>query len=274
MFISLKNFPHLRRSLPSLNSARSHLYSSSFFGDTKWYSEGFDFGAKALTTTERRKFRFGMKSNVDFLVQLDMQNLKRMLVENDAKIEKFTERLSTVSQLPRFSDSSLLGLSNQVDPNRCKNICTILDRVISNLHFSQTMNEYFALDEMVEPAKQVLIEAVKQGPNLGTLLRGGSFASHAQIFRHLASSFDSDSACNAERRSQNRRRATPSSRRRSARRASNNRYPLGFCWNFQDGRCDSGSSCSFKHSCTKCDSPNHGFLVCPDRTARSNAANN
>ena len=73
LFTSLKNFPHLRRSLPSLNSARSQLYSSSYFGNTKWYSEGFDFREKALSIPERRKFRFCLKSNVDFLIQLDIQ---------------------------------------------------------------------------------------------------------------------------------------------------------------------------------------------------------
>ena len=144
-------------------------------------------------------------------------------------------------------------------------MCTILDRLISNLHFSQTMNEYFAIDEKIEPAKQVLTEAVKQGPNLGKLLRGGSFASCAQVYRHLASDFDTDSAYKNERTDPRpvSRRARRTSRNRTQRNNVSRRYPLGLCWGFQEARgCSFGDECNFKHECSGCNNPNHGYHAC------------
>ena len=88
-------------------------------------------------------------------------------------MEKFLKRFTVGTLLPRISKNSFLGLLNVANPSRCVKLCEILDRVISNIHFGQTMNEYFALDEKIEPAKHVLTEAVKQGPDLGKTLRGG-----------------------------------------------------------------------------------------------------
>ena len=83
------------------------------------------------------------------------------------------KRFTVGTLLTRISKNSFLGLLNVANPSRCVKLCEILDRVISNIHFGQTMNEYFALDEKIEPAKHVLTEAVKQGPDLGKTLRGG-----------------------------------------------------------------------------------------------------
>ena len=270
MFVALKTFPHLRRSLFSLNSARSHIYSASYFGNSKWYSEGVDFGKTALTTHERRKIRFGLKSNVDFLVQLDMHNLKQILSENQSNVERFTDRLSNESNNPPFASSSFLSLMNQVNPKKCQEICTILERVISNIHFGQTMNEYFALDDKIEPAKHVLTEAIKQGPDLGHILRGGSFASCAQVFRHLSSPYDSDNAQMVGNRP-----PSPFFRKKSTRNTTFTReYPLGFCFHFQEARCKFGDKCTFKHVCSNCKSPNHGCLSCPKQTHGREKNNN
>ena len=49
-----------------------------------------------------------------------------------------------------------------------------------------------ALDDKLELATLVLVEALKIGPNLEANLRDGSFASCAKIYRHLASASDCD----------------------------------------------------------------------------------
>ena len=70
----------------------------------------------------------------------------------------------------------------------------ILKRVISNMHFSQSMSGFLASESAIEAAKIVVTEAVKRGPDLGSFLRRGSFASCVQVYRNLSSQFDYDSA--------------------------------------------------------------------------------
>ena len=40
-----------------------------------------DTKARLKNNTDRRKFRFGLKSNVDFLIQLDLESLKTCLLD-------------------------------------------------------------------------------------------------------------------------------------------------------------------------------------------------
>ena len=202
-------------------------------------------------------------------------------MENDPVVEKFTERSATFSRNTQWSENSFIGVLNQINQKKCLELCTILDRLISNLHFSQTMNEYLALDEKIEPAKMVLLEAIKQGPNLGNILRGGSFASCAQVYRHLSSKFDSDNAHNFEQRKfvrgrgRGTRRGYPSRRSFSYRGVGRSRggdypYTLGYCWNFQRPHgCSLGTSCAFTHACTNCQSSTHGVESCPTSTHNS-----
>ena len=197
LFSSLKKFPHIRRSLASIHAAKSQLYSAAIFGRSKWYAEEFDFAVAPFTVAQRRKFRFGLNSCVDFLIQADIQNLKSCLLQNDQSIGNSGERLPKAGSLSK--GESFIEVLNQINVKRTQVLCTILNRLASNAHFSQTMSEYFALDEKIEPAKMVLTQAIKQGPDLGRMLRGGSFASCAQVYRHLASNCDTDDAYNLER---------------------------------------------------------------------------
>ena len=52
----------MRRSLASIDAARSFQYDAKFFGN---------FNDKMRTTEDRSKYRFGLKSNLEFLTQLD-----------------------------------------------------------------------------------------------------------------------------------------------------------------------------------------------------------
>ena len=75
LFEKNDRFGHIHKSLSSLNSAKSLQYGSIFFGIQKWYTDDFNVSQKMQTNVDRRKFRFGLKSNVDFLIQLDIENL-------------------------------------------------------------------------------------------------------------------------------------------------------------------------------------------------------
>ena len=66
LFNKLKKSPHLRKSLSAVNKARAFKYGSRAFGSKKWYKENFITKEGIRKNEDRRKFRFGLKSNVDF----------------------------------------------------------------------------------------------------------------------------------------------------------------------------------------------------------------
>ena len=180
-FSTLKLYPKLRQSLPSINSARAYKYGSRAFGQKSWYSESFDIAKGLKTNADRRKFRFGLKSNVDFLIQLDIESLKICLNENS---------FSPCNQPPspdNLSDGSFLSTMRLLDPNRFSKFCTIFNRIQANLDFTQSLSDYFATDEMLEPALMVISDAIRRDLNLRTALHGGSVAGSAVMYRHRAS---------------------------------------------------------------------------------------
>ena len=73
MFFDNKLFPktpifsHVRWSLTSVNKARSFQYGSKFFGNVKRYTDELKVVEKMDSNEDRRKFRFGFKSVVDFV---------------------------------------------------------------------------------------------------------------------------------------------------------------------------------------------------------------
>ena len=72
-FSTLEVYPKLRQSLPSINSARAFKYGSRAFGQKSWYSESFDIAKGLKTNADRQKLRYGLKSNVDFLIQVTLR---------------------------------------------------------------------------------------------------------------------------------------------------------------------------------------------------------
>ena len=75
----------------------------------------------------------------------------------------------------------------KMDYTRFQKFCSILDRMQGSLEFKQSLSEYFATDDMVEPALLVVSAAIRRDINLVKSLRGGSLAANALIYRHRAS---------------------------------------------------------------------------------------
>ena len=115
-FIPQKYFA-VQRSLNSILSAKSHVYTSTFFGKNNFYAEEFDFKKDPIHPLDRRKIRFGLKSIVDFIIQLDVENLKTCLKENDSSIEDYEDcRGKSIGS--RFSPDSFLGLMDRTNPTK------------------------------------------------------------------------------------------------------------------------------------------------------------
>ena len=206
-----------------------------------------------------RKFRFGLKSNVDFLIELDLANLKNCLV---AKNLPQTANYANTSPL---SDTSFLSLMGTMSQAKTQELCNIISRIESNLNFTQSLSEHLANDDMLEPALMVVSDALRHSPDLGKGLWGRSVAANALLFRHRASTRDRE--FKSGRTDQPHRRSTSriSSRVSKTRfDASTFTYPLGSCFRFQStGKCDN-SDCTFDHSCCKCFSKTHGKDSCPN----------
>ena len=74
IFKKLLNNPAERTNLASIHAARSHKYGHTQFGPKKWYRASENISRKLTAQEDRRKFRQGLKCNVDFLNQLNMHD--------------------------------------------------------------------------------------------------------------------------------------------------------------------------------------------------------
>ena len=83
-----------------------------------WYTENFCIGRGLKSNVERRKFRFGLKSNVDFLIQLDLANLKTCLLDKTHETP-FPPPTSTSA----LSDGSFLNLMQKMNLTRSQEFC-------------------------------------------------------------------------------------------------------------------------------------------------------
>ena len=263
LFEKNDRFGHINKSLSSLNSAKSLQYGSKFFGLQKWYTDDFNVSQKMQTNVDRRKFRFGLKSNVDFLIQLDIENL---IFHLTTKAEKSSENCIPKQKINTVSDGSFTDLMQKSNGVRLGSIEKILKRLRSNTNFTQSLSQYFAMDDMIEPVACVINEALRKGPDLGVSLRGGTVASCAQVYRHMASTYDHDKSETVGRGNAFRKGPYSGSKQNSRLNSGSMRarsgINSGFCFEFQErGRC-ARIYCYYKHKCETCKSTSHGSSKC------------
>ena len=262
LFNKLQKNPHLRKSLSAVNRARAFKYGSRAFGHKKWYKENFDTREGLRTNEDRRKFRFGLKSNIDFLIQLDVLNLRAHLQDNSFNPQGVSQGAPQL-----LSDGSFISMMHNVDAKRCSTICAILDRISDNLDYSQSLAEYFATDDMLEPALMLITETLRRDPNLRKNLHGGSFASNAMVYRHRASPLDHDVNFSRPRpRPSSNTTASPKNRATNIRNKKGfGKYKYGYCFRFQHTDDCDRPDCEFMHKCNTCDGTSHGETSCPDK---------
>ena len=172
-----------------------------------------------------------------------------------------------------LSDGYFLSLMQNLNLPRSQEFCTILDRLESNLTFTQSLSEYFATDDMLEPAAMVISDALRQSPDLGKGLWGRSVAANALLYRHRAS--PNDHEFNSGRQSIRTNHFTPRvptssqmggfGRARTPQRAYvSSKYPKGTCFHFQNRGFCLKQGCEYDHACCKCFSKTHGKDSCPN----------
>ena len=117
---------------------------------------------------------------------------------------------------------------------------------------------------MLDPALSIVSEAIRNGPNLDTTLRGGSVASAALIYRHRAPRRDHDFSSYFTPASPTRQtfKSKKDVKREPNYDYSQYDFTKGFCFRFQlTNKCDK-TDCPYYHKCCACDSSSHGKNFC------------
>ena len=136
---------------------------------------------------------------------------------------------------------------------KAADILELVGRISSLAHFSQSMADYFARDDALEPALAVVCEILRCTQDVGGILekRAATFLSLAQPYDKHRSAADRDS------------KSEKKYKKYSAPGHPTGR--LGHCFAFQSDECKN-SRCSFRHVCRRCGSGSHG----EDRCGKSN----
>ena len=83
-----------------------------------------------------------MKSNDDFLLQLDLEELIKMLAERPrGPVEEVIPSIGDSLRGGKVSDGSFCGLMLKANEKRYYAIAEILGRLRSNLNFTQSLSE-------------------------------------------------------------------------------------------------------------------------------------
>ena len=252
--------------MSSINTAKSFVYGSRAFGQQHWYKETFKVCRSLHTNADRRKFRFGLKSNIDFLIQLDIQNLKSILANKEFE----PQELSTDNFPPQLSNGSFLSTLYKLNQKRCKKMCAIIERIAANLEFTQSLAEYFANDDMLEPALIFIADALRKGPNLLSTLHGGSVASNALIYRNRASFGDHDKNAaqkqfDIKKKPFQTQNTTYKSNVFPQNQQKQIKFRTGYCFRFQYTDVCQNSDCPYNLICHQCVSAEHGYKNCPKK---------
>ena len=85
MYQKLLKNPFSRCKLEHIHSARAVKYRHAQFAPSYWYKEGPNLATKLKNQSDRRKFRQGLRSDVDFVNQLNLINLDALMVDGDPK---------------------------------------------------------------------------------------------------------------------------------------------------------------------------------------------
>ena len=154
----------------------------------------------------------------------------------------------------------VIDLLYLINKKTAQKICSSIDKIVALAHVSQSMGDYFARDDSLDPALSIVCQGLRGNINFEQILRsrGGTFQSLAAAYWHLKSEVDHDLTGRIHASTGG------GDRRRSANR-NQNRPPTqkkNVCWYFQrSGQC-SRRNCGFVHKCERCGSKNHGERQC------------
>ena len=151
----------------------------------------------------------------------------------------------------------MLDILKLIDNGKSQKWFSTIDKIVALAHVSQSMGNYFARDDALEPALSVVCQGLRGVTDFEHILRvrGGSFQSLASAFYHLKSPEDRD--------------RTTGTRTRAKGSGGENFGETRYCWLFQRaGRC-SKRVCGYAHQCATCGGKNHGRNTCWRNSGRN-----
>ena len=250
--------PLARSRMENLHAARAHKYGHAHFGSKFWYKESLNLSKKFKSQADRRKFRIGLKGLVDFLNQLNIKDLEKLLHDGELagfKMLKMPVPMSPEAMCGYLKSAPPIKIVECMNKKKAADILKLVGKISSLAHFSQSMAEYFARDDALEPALAAVCEVLRTSQDVGAVLekRATSFMGLAQPFDKHRSAADRDAFLRVD-----------FSKNSGPGRATSQG---GLCFRFQKRYCNPGR-CSFVHKCLNCGSSEHGESNCTNRKRR------
>ena len=260
IYEKLQTDPLARSCLENLHAARAHKYGHAHLGPKSWYKESTSLSTKLKSQADRRKFRAGLKGLIDFLNQLNIMDLERAFQKGESEgfnLLKMPVQIYPETFCKHLKNVPPMKLIEFVNAEKAADIRKLISKISSLAHFSQSMADYYAHDDALEPALAAVCEALRNHEDVGAVLdkRAATFLSLAQPYDKLRSEADHDA------------RRAPKSKNTAERRPSRNPRQL-HCFRFQRGSCRI-KNCDFKHECRHCGSRGHGKIDCPKKKSKS-----
>ena len=125
-----------------------------------------------------------------------MHDLMKSLLEGKRKLNALPkttrDRLGNIFEC--LKEIPLLEILKFIDNAKATKILSALDKIVSLANLSQSMGNYFARDDSLDPALSVVCEGLRGDTDFEYLLksRGGTFQSLASTYYHLKSTVDRD----------------------------------------------------------------------------------
>ena len=190
-----------------------------------------------------------------------MHDLMKTLLEGKRELNSLpktiSDKLGDIFEC--LKEIPLLEILKFIDNEKATKILSALDKIVSLAHVSQSMGNYFARDDSLDPALSIVCEGLRGDTDFEYLLRsrGGTFQSLASAYYHLKSTVDRDVIGRTGPQSRGGYRLTKTQNTRRQRSAKR-----GICWFFQrQGGCTK-RDCYFDHRRMKCNKKDHGERDC------------
>ena len=166
--------------------------------------------------------------------------------------------------MKKLKDVPPIELIKCINEEKGTKILQIFEKIVSFAHFGQTMLDYFARVDALEPALAVVCQLLRQNENIGAFLKDGhrTILGLAQSFQRVSSHADRD-FIGGQKQKRSRSTYRRQSSDRDARRTERSKpYEEKFCYSFQNRSLCRNKNCAFLHRCSFCKSARHRKAFC------------
>ena len=120
-----------------------------------------------------RKFRQGLKCDIDFLNQLNMHDLMKNLLCGKRDITSLPKTIKTklTDIFDCLKDIPIIELINTINKEKAQKIFSSIDKIVALAHVSQSIGNYFARDDSLDPALSIVCQGLRGNIDFEHILR-------------------------------------------------------------------------------------------------------